>query len=258
MPYGIKKYDYNDRLSREDNLLIDRLYRFKVSGMAEKFEAQQLNPNSNLEDFYTRFSEIVNYEWDMRQGNKLRKLTKKATLKYPDADFDESLYEPDRKLDTHTIELLAKCEWLDDTRNLLITGSAGAGKTYIANALCIAALQQMRTVKYIRASVFMNECEKRKLTVGTCYDYMKEMSEYDLLAIDDFGLMELDIEKCRHLFEVIETRDSRKPTMIISQFPVIKWWDFFADNTYADACLSRMTSKAYRLECNGRDMRAGK
>ena len=27
------------------------------------------------------------------------------------------------------------------------------------------------------------------------------------------------------------------------------------DNTYADACLSRMTSKAYRLECNGRDMR---
>ena len=52
MPYGIKKYDYNDKLSKEDNLLIDKLYRFKVSGMAEKFEEQQLNPNSNLEDFY--------------------------------------------------------------------------------------------------------------------------------------------------------------------------------------------------------------
>lgn len=126
------------------------------------------------------------------------------------------------------------------------------------DALCIAALQQMRTVKYIRASVFMQECEKKMLTPGACYDYMKEMSEYDLLAIDDFGLMDLDIEKCRNIFEVIETRDSRKPTMIISQFPVVKWWDFFVDNTYADACLSRMTSKAYRLECSGRDMRAGK
>ena len=31
-----------------------------------------------------------------------------------------------------------------------------------------------------------------------------------------------------------------------------------ADNTYADACLSRITSKAYRLECNGRDMRQAK
>ena len=55
--------------------------------------------------------------------------------------------------------------------------------------------------------------------------------------------------------EEIESRDCRKSTMIVSQFPVKKWWDFFQDSTYADACLSRMTSKAYRLECNGRDMR---
>ena len=87
------------------------------------------------------------------------------------------------------------------------------------------------------------------------YDYVNQMAGYDLLVIDDFGLMELDMEKCRDLFEIIETRDSKKPTMIVSQLPVAKWWDLFKDNTYADACLSRMTSKAYRLECNGRDMR---
>ena len=81
------------------------------------------------------------------------------------------------------------------------------------------------------------------------------MASYDLLVIDDFGLMELSMDKCRDLFEIIETRDCKKATMIVSQLPVIKWWDLFKDNTYADACLSRMTSKAYRLECNGRDMR---
>ena len=32
-------------------------------------------------------------------------------------------------------------------------------------------------------------------------------------------------------------------------------WDLFKDSTYADACLSRMVHKAYRLECKGRDMR---
>ena len=87
------------------------------------------------------------------------------------------------------------------------------------------------------------------------YDYVNQMAGYDLLVIDDFGLMELDMDKCRDLFEIIETRDSKKPTMIVSQLPVAKWWDLFKDNTYADACLSRMTAKAYRLECNGRDMR---
>ena len=81
------------------------------------------------------------------------------------------------------------------------------------------------------------------------------MASYDLLVIDDFGLMDLSMDKCRDLFEIIESRDSRKATIIISQITVAKWYQLFGDNTYADACLSRMTSKAYRLEFPGRDRR---
>ena len=63
-------------------------------------------------------------------------------------------------LDTHTIELLQSCKWIDEPKNLLITGSAGAGKIHIANALCITALRQLRTVKYIRANTLLFESEK--------------------------------------------------------------------------------------------------
>ena len=56
-----------------------------------------------------------------------------------------------------------------------------------------------------------------------------------LLVIDDFGLMDLDLDKCRDLFEVLDTRDGRKSTVVISQFPVSTWFDMFADNTYAVA-----------------------
>lgn len=81
------------------------------------------------------------------------------------------------------------------------------------------------------------------------------MYAYDLLVIDDFGFMDSDIDKCPALFEIVESRDSRKPTVIISQLPVHKWWDLFGDNTYADVCLRRMTDKADHLEFNGFDMR---
>ena len=76
-----------------------------------------------------------------------------------------------------------------------------------------------------------------------------------MLVLDDFGLMELDIDKCRDLFEVIDSRDNRKSTVIVSQLPVKSWYELFSDNTYAEACLDRMIHKAFRLELNGKNMR---
>ncbi len=110
------------------------------------------------------------------------------------------------------------------------------------------------SIRHLRASRLLQESGKVR-DEGREYDYTNEMAAYDLLVIDDFGLMDLDMEKCRALFEVVESRDSRKATVIVSQLPVLRWYDLFDDNTFADACLSRMTHKAYRLECNGRDMR---
>ena len=138
-----------------------------------------------------------------------------------------------------------------------MTGGAGAGNTLIACALCIAAMHQMRTVKYIRANYLLQEAEHAHVE-NTYYEYSNRMASYDLLVIDDFGLMDLDMAKCRDLFEIIESRDCRKAAIIISQVPVANWYQLFGDNTYADACLSRMTAKAYRLEFPGRDRRLEK
>ena len=126
MAYRIREYIYNDKLSNEENHILDLAYKLKLSHMAEALEKQFLNPNSNLENFITRLTDVIDYEWNQRQNTKFNRLARKATLKYPTADLDSSLYEPDRMLDTRTIELLAKCEWIDEPKNLLITGSAGA------------------------------------------------------------------------------------------------------------------------------------
>lgn len=254
MAYTFKTYLYNEKLTKEQNLIMDKLYKLRMSGMAEALEQQLLNPNSRLDSFEDRFSDIVNFEWSQRETKKFNRLLKQATLKYPAADLDNSIYEPERQLNTHVIEKLATCEWIDEPNNLLMTGGAGAGKTHVACALCIAAMHQMRTTKYIRANYLLQESEHARKE-NIYYEYSNKMASYDLLVIDDFGLMDLNMDKCRDLFEIIESRDSRKATIIISQVPVAKWYQLFGDNTYADACLSRMTSKAYRLEFPGRDRR---
>ena len=116
------------------------------------------------------------------------------------------------------------------------------------------ALRQFKTVRYIKVSTLIYELEQAGVK-GEYLDYTKKLAALDLLVIDDFGLMELDIDKCRNLFEVIDSRDCFHYTLIISQLPVRSWYDLFKDNTYADACMDRMIHNAYRLEFNGRNMR---
>ena len=82
MAYNFKNYIYNDKLSKEQNLLMDRLYKLRMSGMAETFERQLLDPNQGLNSFEERFSDIVNSEWSQRETKKFNKLLKQATLKY--------------------------------------------------------------------------------------------------------------------------------------------------------------------------------
>ena len=100
----------------------------------------------------------------------------------------------------------------------------------------------------------MNEMDQAKLQ-DSYMAYLNNLTRLDLLLIDDFCIMDLDLNKCRDLFEVIDSRDSLRSTMIVSQLPVSSWYDLFVDSTYADACLDRMIHKAYRLELNGKNMR---
>ena len=68
----------------------------------------------------------------------------------------------------------------------------------------------------------MSEMEQARIK-STNLDYLNKLTKLDLLVIDDFGLMDLDLDKCRDLFEVLDTRDGRKSTVVISQFPVSTW-----------------------------------
>lgn len=234
--------------------LSHKLKSMKFSGMADELRRQNEDPNTDLMSSEERISLLINAEWNLRYNKKLAKFMKKASLRYPQADFDDTLYDPERQLDTDTIERLMECQWIEEGRNLLVTGVAGAGKSYFVNALCVKALHDFKTVRYAKASTMIHELEKAELE-KTYLDFMKSISSLDVLVLDDFGLMDLDPDKCRNLFELIDSREGRKSIIVVSQLPVSSWYALFKDNTYADSCLDRLVAKAYRLEFKGKNMR---
>ena len=76
-------------LTHEELLICERLRSLRMSGMADAFESQMLDPNADLAPFIERFTEIVNHEWQIRYDKKFKRYLKQAHLRYPDADLDE-------------------------------------------------------------------------------------------------------------------------------------------------------------------------
>ena len=67
-----------DKITAEEMVIIDRLKQMKMSGMAEAYEEQLLNPNIDLTSFFTRFSNIVNFEWELRFKQKVQSVSEKG------------------------------------------------------------------------------------------------------------------------------------------------------------------------------------
>lgn len=234
--------------------LYQMLKAMRLSGMANELIDFYENPNHELMDTDAFIERLIVAEHDLRSSKKINKLIKQSHIRYPEAAIDEMVYAPERKLDVQAIEKLAQCEWIHEHKNLLITGLTGAGKTYMACALGMAVIQRFMTVYYTSANMLIMEFQKAEAQ-RTIFEKLRSLTKYELLIIDDFGLMNLEPYACRNLFQLINEREGRSSIMIVSQIPVANWFDLFEEATFADACLDRICHKAYRLEFNGESLR---
>ena len=57
------------------------------------------------------------------------------------------------------------------------------------------------------------------------------------------------------LFEVLNARENRKATIIAAQIPRSDWYDLFRNDTYADACMDRITKSNFLIELEGPSLR---
>ena len=172
---------------------------------------------------------MISAEYDLRSSKKINKLIRRSRIRYPEAVIEER-------------------------KNLIITGLTGAGKTYMACALGMAAIHQFMNVYYTSANMMIMELQKAERQ-GTILDELKELVKFDLIIIDDFGLMNLDLNACRNLFQLISEREGRSSIMIVSQIPVANWYDLFKEATFAGSFLDPICHKAYRLEFNRESLR---
>jgi DNA replication protein DnaC len=196
---------------------------------------------------------LVQDERLYRDNLRLRRLLKKAKLRQ-EAALEDIDYGVPRGISQQVLLELANPEWIPAGRNVLISGPAGVGKSFMACALGNAAARAGYTVLYVRAPRLFENLQQSRGD-GSHLKALARLSRVQLLIIDDFLLTPLSDSERRDLLEVIEDRYQTGATIIASQCPVKDWHPNIGDPTLADAVCDRLLHNAYKIEMRGDSMR---
>ena len=196
---------------------------------------------------------LIQSEWDGRHNRKIERLTKAAKFRYK-AVLENINYQTDRNIDRNQIQRFMTCDFVKNKESILITGSTGVGKSYIASAIGYQACSIGYKVMYFNAHKLFTKLKVSKAD-GTYLKESNKIEKQDLLVLDDFGLRVLDNISRNILMEIIEDRHAKHATIVASQLPTDAWHQIIGEQTIADAILDRLVHSAHRINLKGESMR---
>jgi len=201
-------------------------------------------------------AQLVQSETQNRTNEKTAYYLKLAKLRLP-ATAQQIECSPARNLTKQQLATLLEGRYLESAENVLITGSTGCGKSYLACALGHQACMQGHKTTYLNMNRLIEKVTLSKLD-GSYIKLLNHLERQTLIILDDFGLQTLGQDVRLTLLQLLEDRYAKKSIIVTSQLPVAKWYEYINDPTLADAILDRLTANAHRIELKGESLRRKK
>ena len=137
---------------------------------------------------------------------------------------------------------------------MIILGATGAGKTFLACSLGVAANRNFCAARYLRLPDLLVEIAVVRRD-GTYREYMKQLKKVKLLILDEWLLYPLKEAEARDVLELVEAWNKVASTIFCSQYDTSEWHENLYDPTLADAICDRIIYNAYTVQIEGESMR---
>ena len=152
------------------------------------------------------------------------------------------------------IQDLATCAFVQRHENLLVCGPTGVGKSHLANALAIEALQRNYRVCSRSTHRLLSDLQTARAN-GSHPRMFARILSCDLLILDDFGLQPISPQAAQDLYAIISERYERGSMIITSNRAFEEWGEIFNNDLLASAALDRLTHHAHTLIIRGDSFR---
>lgn len=198
-------------------------------------------------------ADFIAYEQEVRERNKRARLYRKASFpqvkSFDDYDFSQVAFPEDYEPSD-----LMSLSFVDAAQDFVFHGQTGRGKTHLAIAVGNACVQTGRIVRFFTTAQLVLALVKANRD-HALEAMLKDLARTELLILDEFGYVPLDIEGARLLFQVMSDCYEKRSMIVTTNIEFSKWGTVFGDDKLAAAIIDRLVHHGRLVEFNGASKR---
>ena len=196
---------------------------------------------------------LMKHEFSIRERNKRERLYRRAKFPTPKSfegyDFSQVTFP-----EGYGESDLRSLAFLDRAEDFVFHGQTGRGKTHLAIAVGPACANAGRPVRFFTAAELALALS-RASREHALEAFMKDIARCELLILDEFGYIPIDVESARLLFQVVADCYERRSVIFTTNIEFSRWGSVLGDDKLAAAMIDRVVHHGRLVEFGGASRR---
>lgn len=230
-----------------------RLRQLRLSGMREAIAARVEQARASGLDPLEVVQLLLDDEVLRRENEGVARRIGRARLEevcdLRDFDFH---YNPE--IPKARLWELAGGRYVTEHAAVLLCGPTGVGKSFVAQALGVAACRQERRVLFQKTSALLTDLAGGRGD-GSWQSRLRRYLAPDLLILDDFGMREYSVLQAEDLYELVSRRYRRGAMILTTNREAKDLYPLFPNPVLAEGLLDRLLNSAYVIPMLGKSYR---